>query len=102
MDFVPTDKFKVTTAPWPAGQPVPTIAGPKPGQPGVPLAYTEFVTFHEKGLDFDYVVAGRTDGAISRWKVQQVAAGRRRLTSHRRRRPARAVPVAAAERSTTS
>ena len=78
MDFVPTDKFKVTTALWPAGQPVPTIAGPKPGQPGVPLAYTEFVTFHEKGLDFDYVVAGRTDGAISRWKVQQVAAGRRR------------------------
>ena len=78
MEFVESDKFRVTTATWPTGQPVPTVAATKPGAPGVPLAFTQFVTFREKGLDFDWVVAGRTDGQISRWRVQQSAAGRRR------------------------
>ena len=80
MEFVESDKFRVTTATWPTGQPVPTVAATKPGAPGVPLAFTQFVTFREKGLDFDWVVAGRTDGQISRWRVQQSAAGGGRST----------------------
>ena len=60
MEFKPEDKFRVTTVPWPAGQPVPTSKG------GAALAYTDFLVFHDRGVDFDFIVAGRTDGAISR------------------------------------